>query len=93
VLAWDHRIVGQSSPGSPFEAFMVKNGVDATTTEGMRDSPMRVPMRCRCTTPRSTCRCCGGARVGSTHTAYVMETLVDEVARAAGKDPVAYRMA
>jgi isoquinoline 1-oxidoreductase beta subunit len=30
--------------------------------------------------------------VGSTHTAFVMETLIDEVARASGQDPVAYRM-
>jgi isoquinoline 1-oxidoreductase beta subunit len=29
--------------------------------------------------------------VGHTHTAYVMETLVDEVAAASGKDPVAFR--
>ena len=29
--------------------------------------------------------------VGHTHTAFVMETLVDELARAAGQDPLAYR--
>jgi isoquinoline 1-oxidoreductase beta subunit len=29
--------------------------------------------------------------VGSTHTAFVMETLIDEAAHAAGVDPVAYR--
>ncbi|MFN7695312.1 MAG: molybdopterin cofactor-binding domain-containing protein, partial [Burkholderiales bacterium] len=31
--------------------------------------------------------------VGSTHTAYVMETLIDEIAVATRQDPVAYRMA
>jgi isoquinoline 1-oxidoreductase beta subunit len=31
--------------------------------------------------------------VGSTHTAYVMETLIDEIALATKQDPVAYRMA
>jgi isoquinoline 1-oxidoreductase subunit beta len=30
--------------------------------------------------------------VGHSHAAYVMETLVDELARLAGKDPVAFRM-
>ena len=30
--------------------------------------------------------------VGSTHTAFVMETLIDEIARATKQDPVAYRM-
>ena len=44
VLAWDHVIVGQSiTTGSVFEQFQVKNGIDATTTEGMRD-----PTRFRC---------------------------------------------
>jgi len=30
--------------------------------------------------------------VGSTHTAYVMETLIDEIAMATQQDPVAYRL-
>jgi len=30
--------------------------------------------------------------VGSTHTAFVMETLLDEIARTTNQDPVAYRM-
>jgi isoquinoline 1-oxidoreductase beta subunit len=31
--------------------------------------------------------------VGNTHTAYVMETMIDELAAAAGRDPVAFRVA
>ena len=45
VLAWDHVIVGQSiAAGTPFEGFMIKDGVDTTAVEGMRD-PYDVPMR------------------------------------------------
>ena len=37
ILAWDHTIVGQSIvKGTPFEGFMVKNGVDSTAVEGMK---------------------------------------------------------
>ena len=40
VVAWQHRIVGQSIlGGTPFEAMMVKNGIDETSVEGASDSP------------------------------------------------------
>ena len=35
----------------------------------------------------------GSASVGATHAAFVMEHTVDQLARAAGKDPVDYRRA
>jgi isoquinoline 1-oxidoreductase beta subunit len=45
VLAWDHVVVGQSiAQGTPFEAFMIKDGIDNTALEGMRE-PYDVPMR------------------------------------------------
>ena len=35
IVAWRHRIVGQSIlAGTPFEKMMVKDGVDATSVEG-----------------------------------------------------------
>lgn len=93
ILAWDHTIVGQSiTKGSPFEAFMVKNGIDATTTEGMGE-PYNVPMKLSVHHPDVNVPVLWWRSVGSTHTAYVMETLIDEVARASKQDPVAYRMA
>jgi isoquinoline 1-oxidoreductase subunit beta len=93
ILGWDHVIVSQSIlAGSPFEAFMVQQGVDMTTTEGMRE-PYDVPMNLSVHHPRQNVPVLWWRSVGSTHTAYVMETLIDEIAVATRQDPVAYRMA
>ena len=93
VLAWDHTIVGQSIlTGTVFEQFSVKNGVDDSATEGMRD-PYDVPMRLTVHHPKLNVPVLWWRSVGSTHTAFVMETLLDDIARTTQQDPVAYRMA
>jgi isoquinoline 1-oxidoreductase subunit beta len=93
VTAWDHRIVSQSIvAGSPFEGFLIKDGVDGTTTEGMRE-PYDVPMQLTVHHPKVNVPVLWWRSVGSTHTAFVMETLIDEIATATKQDPVAYRMA
>ena len=93
VLAWDHVIVGQSIlQGTPFAPMMIKDGIDATIAEGMRD-PYDVPMRLSVHHPVVNVPVLWWRSVGSTHTAYVMETLIDEIARATEQDPVAYRLA
>lgn len=92
VLAWDHVLVGQSiAAGTPFESGMMKNGVDATAVEGMLH-PYPLPMRLTVHHPRLNVPVLWWRSVGSTHTAFVMETLIDEIARSTGQDPVAYRM-
>jgi isoquinoline 1-oxidoreductase beta subunit len=92
VLAWDHRIVSQSIiKGSPFEAFMVVKGVDGTTTEGMRE-PYALPINLSVHHPQVDVPVLWWRSVGATHTAYVMETLIDEIAMTTKQDPVAYRM-
>ncbi|MHA7683776.1 xanthine dehydrogenase family protein molybdopterin-binding subunit [Cupriavidus sp. PET2-C1] len=92
VLAWDHVIVGQSiTNGTVFGEFQIKNGIDATATEGMR-APYPLPMRLTVHHPKPNVPVLWWRSVGSTHTAYVMETLLDEIARATKQDPVAYRM-
>lgn len=92
VLAWDHVIVGQSiTAGSVFEQLMVKNGIDSTAIEGMRD-PYPFPMRLTVHHPKLNVPVLWWRSVGSTHTAFVMETLLDDIARATKQDPVAYRM-
>ncbi|TAJ41312.1 MAG: xanthine dehydrogenase family protein molybdopterin-binding subunit [Reyranella sp.] len=92
VLAWDHVIVGQSiTTGTVFGEFQVKNGIDATATEGMR-GPYAVPMRLTVHHPVLNVPVLWWRSVGSTHTAFVMETLIDEIARSVNQDPVAYRL-
>ena len=91
ILAWDHVIVGQSiAAGTPFEGFMIKDGVDSTMVEGMGE-PYAVPMNLSAHSARANVPVLWWRSVGSTHTAFVMETLIDEAAHAAGADPVAYR--
>lgn len=92
VLAWDHVIVGQSiMAGTIFEANMVKEGIDVTAFEGMR-TPYPLPMRLTVHHPKVNVPVLWWRSVGSTHTAYVMETLLDDICRTTGQDPVAYRM-
>ena len=92
VLAWDHVIVGQSiMAGTFFEGMMVKNGVDNTAVEGMR-APYPLPMRLTVHHPKQNVPVLWWRSVGSTHTAFVMETLIDEIARRTQQDPVAYRL-
>jgi isoquinoline 1-oxidoreductase beta subunit len=95
-LAWQHTMVGQSFLlGTPFEA-MVKDGVDATSVEGVADSAYiaDVPHHLiELHSPRLPVTTLWWRSVGHTHTGFVMETLMDELARAAGQDPLAYRRA
>ncbi len=92
ITAWDHRIVTQSIvKGSPFEGFLIKEGVDGTSTEGMRE-PYNIPMQLSVHHPEINVPVLWWRSVGSTHTAFVMETLLDEIATATKQDPVAYRM-
>lgn len=92
VLAWDHTLVGQSiTTGTVFGPFQVKNGIDGTATEGMRD-PYPLPMRLTVHHPKVNVPVLWWRSVGATHTAYVMETLLDDIARATDQDPVAYRL-
>ena len=69
----------------------MKDGIDATATEGMRD-PYPLPMRLTVHHPKLNVPVLWWRSVGSTHTAFVMETLIDEIARSTNQDPVAYRM-
>jgi len=94
-VAWRQRIVCQSfMKGTPFEAFMVKDGVDGTAVEGAAELPYEVPnllvdwVEAQGGVPTLWWR-----SVGHSHTAFVVESFIDELANAAARDPFEYRRA
>jgi len=93
--AWQQRIAGQSIlTGTAFEAFMVKDGIDATSVEGAANLAYQVPnLQVELHTVNQPVPVLWWRSVGHTHTAFSTEVMIDQLAHAAGKDPVAYRMA
>lgn len=95
VVAWKHVLVGQSiMKGTMFEA-MVKGGIDPTSVEGVADSPYLEELQNRSVslhTTESPVPVHFWRSVGHTHTAFAMESMIDELASAAGQDPLAFRL-
>src|SRR2546423_6843913 len=91
--AWRHVIVGQSLvAGTPFAAMLIKNGVDQTTVEGAADTSYNLAnFHVSAHNPTVKVPVLWWRSVGNTHTAFVMETLIDELATRAKTDPIAYR--
>ena len=94
-MAWRHVLAGQSIiAGTFFEPMMVKDGIDPTSIEGVADSPYVKDIpdhRVGLHSPKTGIPVLWWRSVGHSHTAFAMESLVDELAHAAGKDPVEYR--
>ena len=92
-VAWTHRIVGQSIvAGTPFAAGLIKDGIDHTSVEGAATLPYAIPnLRVELHSPTPPIPVLWWRSVGSSHTAFATEVFLDEVAQAAGEDPVALR--
>jgi isoquinoline 1-oxidoreductase beta subunit len=94
-VAWKQVLAGQSiAAGTPLEAGMVRNGVDATSVEGVSDSPYIKHLpdhRVGLHSPSTGILVLWMRSVGHMHTGFAMESLVDELAHAAKQDPLAYR--
>jgi isoquinoline 1-oxidoreductase beta subunit len=74
-VAWQHRIVGQSG-----------------LTSGAANTPYAIPnLNVEAHTAQSPLPTQPWRAVDNTHTAYVVETFIDEIAHASGQDPVAFR--
>jgi isoquinoline 1-oxidoreductase beta subunit len=89
--SWRHRIVSQSiMKGSPMPA----GDIDETAIEGTKGSPYlkATPIvDAQLILPESPVTVLWWRSVGATHTAFVMEHTIDQLARRANKDPVEYR--
>ncbi len=94
LASWKHAVVTQSIMAGTPMAMMIKDGVDGTSVEGVSPSSYDLPMLDgQLHSPTLPVRPLWWRSVGNTHTAYVMETMMDKLAQAAGQDPVAFRLA
>ncbi|HMM89821.1 xanthine dehydrogenase family protein molybdopterin-binding subunit [Bradyrhizobium sp.] len=95
LIALRDTLVGQSiAKGTLLEQALVKGGVDALSVEGVANQPYAIPnVRIDLTTTDVKVPVLWWRAVGSTHTAYALETFIDEVAHSGGKDPVEFRLA
>ena len=88
-VAWQQRIVCQSfNLDTPFEGAMVEDGVDLIAVEGAADLPYEIPnllvdwQRAPDGVPTLWWR-----SVGHSHTAFVVESFLDELAHATARTP------
>jgi isoquinoline 1-oxidoreductase beta subunit len=96
-VAWNHNIAGQSIMADAAVLFgPPKDPIDDTTVEGVKGSPYIEGVADHFVglhTTKEVVPVLWYRSVGGTHTAYVVETMIDELAHAAGQDPVIYRRA
>ena len=89
-IAWTHKITGSSIMARLYPQYY--KGVDADAVDGSVTTPYMLPaqrvefIRHESAVPTSWWRGVGGAR-----SAFVVESFIDELAHAAGADPIAYR--
>ena len=93
---WHHRIVNDAIMArvGPALGFTLKDDqLDATSVEGAHDLPYNIAnFQCDWIRKETGVPVGFWRSVGSSHTAFSTECFMDEVAAAAGKDPVAFRL-
>jgi isoquinoline 1-oxidoreductase subunit beta len=90
-LAWTHKIVGQAVLKA-FRPELVRNGLDPTSVEGASNMPYSIANIAVDYVMQDLPVPVGPWRsVGSSQNAFVTEGFVDELAHAAGRDPLEFR--
>jgi isoquinoline 1-oxidoreductase beta subunit len=86
IAGWQHTVVSKS-------IMAVENSVDGSSVEGIVDTPYAIAdLAVDVHNAKSAVPVLWWRSVGHSHTAYVMETTIDELAHLAGQDPVSFRL-
>ena len=94
IVAWSHTIVGQSVFKHSLFEIVIKDGIDSSSVEGASELPYEIPdFQCEVHSPDVGVPVQWWRSVGHSHTGYAVESFVDELLQAAGKDPVQGRLA
>jgi isoquinoline 1-oxidoreductase subunit beta len=93
LQGWMHTIVGQSFiVGTPFEPFIIKDGIDSTSVEGSADMDYALAnLQVDLHTTKVGVPTLWWRSVGHSHTAFVIESFLDEIAHASKADPLELR--
>src|SRR6202522_2968183 len=92
LIAWQHRIVGQSVLGG--DPGFIINGIDITSVAGASTIPYDIPnMLVDLHSPVLGVPVDKWRSVGNSHNAFAVETFMDDVADAIGQDPYQFRRA
>lgn len=94
-MALEFHSVGKSIfAGTAFAPVMIKDGVDDASVEGVVDMTYDIPnVTVASTMAQTAVPVLWWRSVGHSHNALTMEAMIERAAHAAGKDPVAFRMA
>jgi isoquinoline 1-oxidoreductase beta subunit len=93
AVAWHSSLANKSIfTGTPMEAMVVHDGVDALSVEGAADTPYAIPnLKVDVRNMETAIPVLWWRSVGHSHSAFAMESAVDMLAEAAGRDPVEFR--
>jgi isoquinoline 1-oxidoreductase subunit beta len=92
IIAWQHRIVGQSILAGTL--FAGPGPIDPASVEGASNLPYAIPnLSVELHSPKVPVPVLWWRSVGSTHTAFSTECFIDDIARASSKDPYEFRRA